>query len=137
MSEDRSWMYSDWDKEGTYIDEWMDKTTNFLDHAFALLKIVRCPYSRCQNMRCLEDKTTIAIHLHNNGFVPDYEVLKFHYEPGTRVIVEERHDYDAGVDRMDEILEAMQTEVIEDPPTIEVEAFFKLQNKSRCINTQK
>jgi hypothetical protein len=28
----------------------------------------------CQNMRCLVDKTTIAIHLCKNGFVPGYEV---------------------------------------------------------------
>jgi galactose-1-phosphate uridylyltransferase len=35
-----------------------------------------------------------------------------------------------GVDRMDEMLEAMQAEVTEDPPTTEVEAFFKLLKAS-------
>jgi hypothetical protein len=59
MGEDRSWMYSGWDKEGNYTDEWMDKATAFLDHAFSLSKIVRCPCSRCQNTRCLEDKTNL------------------------------------------------------------------------------
>jgi hypothetical protein len=29
------------------------------------------------------------------------------------------------VDRMDEMLETIQADVIEDPPTTEVEAFFK------------
>jgi hypothetical protein len=55
---------------------------------------------------------------------------KFHGESGTRVIAEEELDYDAGVDRMDEMLEAMQAEVTEDPPTAEVEAFFKLLKAS-------
>jgi hypothetical protein len=56
-----------------------------------------------------------------------YEVWKFHGESGTRVVVEDEHDCDTGdVDRMDEMLEAIQAEVTEDPPTVEVEAFFKL-----------
>jgi hypothetical protein len=105
----------------------MDKATTFLDYDFSLLKIMRCPCRRCQNTRCLEDKTTITIHLCKNGFVSGYEVWKFDGESGTRVIAEDEHDCDAGVDRMDEMLEAIQAEV---------EAFFKLQ-KSRCMNTQK
>jgi hypothetical protein len=40
------------------------------------------------------------------------------------------------IDRMDEILEAIQAEVTEDPPTSKVEGFFKLR-KSRFMNTQK
>jgi hypothetical protein len=35
-----------------------------------------------------------------------------------------------GVDRMDEILEAMQAKVTEDPPIAEVETFFKLLKAS-------
>jgi hypothetical protein len=59
-------------------------------------------------MRCLEDKTTIAIDLCKNGFMPGYEVWKFYGESGTRVIVEDEHDCDArDVDRMDEMLEAI------------------------------
>jgi hypothetical protein len=134
MGEDRNWMYSGWDKEGNSIDEWMDKTTSFLDRAFSLSKIVWCLCISCQNMRCLEDKTTISIHLCMNGFMPGYEVWKFHDESGTRVIAEDEHDYDAGVDRMDEMLGAIQAEVTEDPPRAKVETFFKLW-KSRCMNT--
>jgi hypothetical protein len=59
-------------------------------------------------MRCLEDKTTIVIHLCKNGSMPGYEVWKFYGESGTRVIVEDEHDCDArDVDRMDEMLEAI------------------------------
>jgi hypothetical protein len=131
MAEDRSWMYCRWNKGGNYTDEWMDKATTFMDCAFSLSKIVRCPCSRCQNLRCLEDKTTIVIHLFKNSFVPDYEVWKFHGESGTRVIAEDEHDCDMGdVDRMGEMLEAIQVEVTEDPPTTQVEAFFKLLKAS-------
>jgi hypothetical protein len=40
-------------------------------------------------MRCLEDKTTITIHLCKNSFMPGYEVKKFHGESSTRVIAED------------------------------------------------
>jgi hypothetical protein len=128
MSEDRDWMYSGWDIEGNYTDEWMDKTTTFLDCTFLLSKIAQCPCRRCQNTRCLEDKTTIAIHMCKNGFVPGYEndVWKFHSESGTRVIAEDEQNYDM----MDVMLEAIQAEVTEDPPTTEVQAFFKLLKAS-------
>jgi hypothetical protein len=92
---------------------------------------VRCPCSLCQNLRCLEDKRTIAIQLCKNGFVPGYEVWTFHGESGTRVVVEDEHDCDMGdIDRMDEMLEAIEAEVTEDHPTTEVEAFFKLLKAS-------
>jgi hypothetical protein len=35
-----------------------------------------------------------------------------------------------GIDRMDEMLEAIQADVTEDPPTVEVEVFFKLLKAS-------
>jgi hypothetical protein len=40
MAEDRSWMYSGWDKGGNYTDEWMDKAITFLDHAFSHIDCV-------------------------------------------------------------------------------------------------
>jgi hypothetical protein len=105
----------------------MDKATIFLDRAFLRIQIVWCPCSLCQNLRCLEDKRTIVIHLCKNNFVPGYEVWTFHGESGTRVVAEDEHDYDVGdIDRMDEMLEAIKAEVTENPPTTEVETFFKL-----------
>jgi hypothetical protein len=44
----------------------------------------------------------------------------------TQAIEEEEQDYNMGVDRMDEIVEDIQTKILEDPPSVEVEAFFKL-----------
>jgi hypothetical protein len=79
----------------------------------------------------LEDKRTIGIHLCKNGFVSGYKVWTFHGESGTRVVAKDELDYDVGdVDRMDEMLEAIQAKVTEDPPTAEVEAFFKLLKAS-------
>jgi hypothetical protein len=53
------------------------------------------------------------------------------------VVAEDEHDCDMGdVDRMDEMLEAIQVEFTEDPPIAEVEAFFKLR-KSHFMITQK
>jgi hypothetical protein len=130
MDEDRSWMYTGWDKDGKYTDEWMDKTTAFLHRAFSLSKFVWCPCSRCQNTRCLEDKNAIAFDLCRNGFMLGYEVWKFHGESGTKAVAEEEHDYNAGVHRMDEMLEAIEPEVTEDLPTAKVEAFFNLLKAS-------
>jgi hypothetical protein len=131
MVEHHSWMYNGWDKGGNYMDEWMDKAIAFLNCAFSRTQIVWCPCSLCQNSRCLEDKRTIVIHLCKNGFVPDYEVWTFHDKLGTRVVAENEYDYDMGdVDRIDEMLEAIQAEVTKDPPTTEVEAFFKLLKAS-------
>jgi hypothetical protein len=59
--------------------------------------------------------------------MPGYEVWTFHDESGTRVIAEDEHDYDVwDVNRMDEMVKAIQAEVTKDPTTTEVEAFFKL-----------
>jgi hypothetical protein len=92
---------------------------------------MRCPCSKCQNSKCLEDKSTIVIHLYKNGFVPGYEVWTFHGESGTRVMAEDEHGCNVGnIDRMDTMLESIQVDVNEDPPTVEVEAFFKLLEPS-------
>jgi hypothetical protein len=131
MVENRIWMHSGWDKGGNYTDKRMDKTTTFLDHAFSWTQIVRCPCSVCQNLRCLEDKSTITIHLCKNGFMPGYEVWTFHGESGTKVVVEDEHDCVMGnIDRMNKMLGAIQAEVTEDTPTAEVEAFFNLLKAS-------
>jgi hypothetical protein len=131
MPEDHSWMYSGLDKGGNYTNEWMDKATTFSDRAFSRTQIVWCPCSLCQNSRCLEDKRTIAIHLCKNGFMLGYEVWTFHGELGIRVIAEDEHDCDmVDVDRMDEMFESIRAEVTEDPPTAEVEAYFKLLKAS-------
>jgi hypothetical protein len=74
----------------------------------------------------LEDKKMFVVDLCKYGFMPCYEVWTFHGENATQVIEEEEEDYSTWVDRMDEMLEAIETEIPEDPPRTEVETFFKL-----------
>jgi hypothetical protein len=104
----------------------MTKTTVFLNRAFSRTTMVRCPCSRCQNTRCLKDKKTVVIDLCKYDFVIGYEMWIFHYKKATQIIEEEEEDYSTGVDRMAEMLEAIETEIPEDAPTTEVEPFFKL-----------
>jgi hypothetical protein len=108
---------------------WTNKATTFLDCAFSRLKIVRCPGAHVADARIRgawrtrEPLPYICVR--------SYEVWAFHSESSTRVIAEDEHDCDVGdVDRIDEMLEAIQAEVNEDPPTAEVEAFFKLLKAS-------
>jgi hypothetical protein len=126
MGKDHSWMYNGWDKNGDHSDEWMTKTMVFLNRAFSRTKMVRCPCSRCQNTRCLKVKKTVVIDLCKYDFVIGYEMWIFHYKKVTQIIEEEEEDYSTGVDRMAEMLEAIETEIPEDAPTKEVEPFFKL-----------
>jgi hypothetical protein len=66
-------------------------------------------------------------------------VWTFHGESDTRVIAEDEHYCDVGgIDRMDKMLEDIQAEVTEDPPTAELRrssSFSKLW-KSHFMNTQ-
>jgi hypothetical protein len=75
MGEDCSWMYNSWDAKRAHSNEWVTKTTSFLDRGFSLSKLnkVWCPCSRYQNMRCLY-KRIIVLDLCRHGFVPHYEV---------------------------------------------------------------
>jgi hypothetical protein len=73
------------------------------------------------------------MHLCWHGFLPHYELWRFHGKLGHQAIEEEEDDDSTGVDRMDEILKAIQLEFIKDPPTTEVESFFQAsQSLSRA-----
>jgi hypothetical protein len=63
--------------------------------------------------------------------MPDYEVWTLRDEKATKDIEEDDQNYSGmGVDRMDEMLENIQLVILKDPPTTEVEAFFKLLKAS-------
>jgi hypothetical protein len=87
---------------------------------------------KCQNARCF-DKVILTKHLVQNGFTVDYETWVFHGEKYIVVTVEESVNDWAGADRMDEMLEAIRPEFdldTEDPPTPELEEFFRLLKAS-------
>ena len=134
MSGDRRWMYDGWNKSQAHSDEWYHKTKDFIERAFSLSTIgkIRCPCDRCQNAK-LFDKVTVSKHLCRNGFAPHYETWVFHGEEYTAVAAEEEGNDRVGTDRMDEMLEAVRPEFnvnTEDPPTPEVEEFFRLLKAS-------
>jgi hypothetical protein len=75
------------------------------------------------------DKNKVALDLCQNGFMLHYEVWVHYNESVTQAIEEEEVDYSTRVDRMDEMLKAIQPELnldTKDPSTTEVEVFFKL-----------
>jgi hypothetical protein len=123
-------MYGGWKKNGAHIDEWWEKTDDFIERAFSLTSTpkIMCPCMKCQNKRCA-NKVILTKHLIKNGFATDYETWMFHGEKYTAVAAEESANDWAGADRMDEMLETIQPEFdldTEDPPTPEVEEFFRL-----------
>jgi hypothetical protein len=135
MGDDHRWMYDGWKRNGAHTDKWWDKTSDFIKHAFSLATTekIRCPYMKCQNTRCFE-KVILMKHLVKYGFIADYETWVFHGKKYTAVAVEESTNDRAGVDRMDEMFEAIRPEFdldTEDPPTPEVEEFFSVMKNSK------
>jgi hypothetical protein len=134
MGDDRRWMCDGWKRNGEHTDEWLDKTSDFIKRVFSLVttKKIRCPCVKCQNVRCFY-KVILTKHLVKNGFTRDYETWVFHSEKYTAVAAEESANDWAGANRMDEMLEAIWPEFdldTEDPPTPEVEEFFRLLKAS-------
>jgi hypothetical protein len=121
------------------------KTDDFFERAFSLVTTpkIRCSCVKCQNLRCFDkvicqnlrcfDKVILMKHLLKSGFTVDYETWVFHSEKYTVVVVEESANDWAGADRMDEMAEAILSAFdmdTKDPPTLELEEFFKVLKAS-------
>jgi hypothetical protein len=135
MGDDHRWMYDGWKKNGAHTDERWEKTDDFIERAFSLVTTpkIRCPCMKCQKVRCV-DKVILTKHLFKNGFATDYETWVFNGEKYTTVVAEEFVNDRAGADRMDEMLEVIRPEFdmgTEEPPTPEVEEFFRLLKASK------
>jgi len=136
MGEDRRWMYDGWDKSGgkAHSAEW-SKIQAFIDRALSLTtrREIWCPCSKHGN-QVLRSRMTVVGDLVGFGFTPNYEMWTFHGEKETPVEVEGEADDDStDVDRMDKMLDAIQSEFNVNskyPPTKEVEEFFKLLEAS-------
>jgi hypothetical protein len=128
----RGWVYGGWKKSWAHTTEWMNKTQDFIDHAFSgrLGEGVKCPCSRCRNALC-EDKMMLTMHLCKFDFMSGYNVWTHHGETihqRTTSMVEDEDDR-SGDDRMDEMLDAIWPELEtnpKDPPTPEVQKFFDM-----------
>jgi hypothetical protein len=134
MTEDWGWVYGGWKKVGAHTKEWMNKTHEFIDHAFSLSNNhgVKCPCSRYRSVVC-EDKRTLILHLCKVGFMLDYEVWTHHGESVRQSASVAEEDGRMGDDRMDEMLDAIWPELktnSENPPTLEVPKFFNIVRAS-------
>jgi len=80
--DEREWMYTGRSSQGSFTDEWIEKTDAFLELAFAKVKGTRatwCPCSSCANMR-RQTKVVMGKHLCKNGFTADYVQWTYHGE---------------------------------------------------------
>jgi hypothetical protein len=129
MAADHGWMYGGWKKSGAHTREWMNKTQKFIDRTFSLPnnRDVKCPCSKCRNALC-ENKRTLILHLCKFDFKPGYKVWTHHGDSVRQTAsVAKVEDDRRGDDRMDEMLDAIRSELKtnpKNPPTPEVLKFF-------------
>jgi hypothetical protein len=89
---------------------------------------VKCACIRCRNA-LYKDKRMLTMHLYKFGFMPGYDVWMHHSETihqRTASVAEDEDDR-SGDDRIDEMLDAIRSELEtnrEDRPTPEVQKFF-------------
>ena len=72
--EDREWMYAGHPSMEGMTRDWVSKTEQFLDQAFAgetETGGILCPCKQCDN-HSRKDKQTMGIHLGTHGFTPNY-----------------------------------------------------------------
>ena len=80
----RTWMYSGWQCGKAPSNEWINQSTEFLNHAFAFLGVaqngtIKCPCAKCQNY-FRHPRNTIELHLCRHGFKEDYATWTEHGE---------------------------------------------------------
>jgi hypothetical protein len=56
MGDDRQWMYDGWKKSGAHTHLWWHNTKDFIERALSLAstKKIRCPFVKCQSVRCFD-----------------------------------------------------------------------------------
>jgi len=133
---DRGWMYSGW-KHGRLSNEWVDKTKEFLDHAFSIPELVesdtiRCPCSICRNF-FRHKRPRIELHLCHNGFKENYQTWTAHGErrgnQNLEICSEVEHEGFGETDRMDAMLVDLAGEhppLDDETPTGFAEAFYRM-----------
>jgi hypothetical protein len=76
-------MYTGWTSQGDASYEWMTKTEGFLKRAFGKAakysKMALCPCNKCGNRR-MQNQEVMGVHLHKNGFTPNYTRWVHHGE---------------------------------------------------------
>ena len=116
-------MYSGWQRGKAPSNDWIDQTTQFLNHAFSIPGVaendsIKCPCAMCHNY-FRHKRFTVEIHLCKHGFKEGYEVWTEH---GERV---DRHDswgtiaHGEGFDETDQMDQMLVDLFGEQPPEID------------------
>jgi hypothetical protein len=129
-------MYSGW-KHGRISNEWVNKTNEFLDHAFSIPELVesdtiKFPCSMCQNY-FRHKRPKVELHLCHNRCKENYQTWIAHgewqrnhkLEIGSGV----EHERFGETDRMDAMLVDLASEhppVVDETPTGFAEAFYRM-----------
>jgi len=78
--DNREWMYTGYRKRGDYSNEWIEKTNDFMDKAFANGRLQAwCLCRKCKNKRT-RTYDEMSKDLVNNGFVANYTQWTMHGE---------------------------------------------------------
>src|SRR6185312_6608911 len=129
-------MYNGWQHGKAPSNEWIDQTTQFLNHAFSFPgvaenDIIKCPCAMCCNY-FRHKRFTIELHLCKHGFKEAYETWTEHGERVTRHdewdIVANGEGFDE-TDQMDEMLvdlAAAHPLDIDDEPTVFAQALYRM-----------
>ena len=78
-----NWMCSGWQQRGKApSNEWINQTTQFLNHAFSNMEVatndtIECPCAMCRNYFSLK-RDAVEIHLCKHGYREDYETWMQH-----------------------------------------------------------
>ena len=105
--ENRDWMYSGRAGASQISDEWLAKTYEFLDFAFAKNpRLTWCPCKCCKNQR-RQTKDDMGFHLAKSGYMPNYHCWTLHGEraPRGQKVARQRTGeasttFDTGAERM-------------------------------------
>ena len=81
---DRIWMYNGWQRGKAPSNDWIDQTTQFLNHAFSFPGVgqndtIKYPCAMCCNY-FRHKRFTVELHLCKHGFKEGYETWKQHGE---------------------------------------------------------
>jgi hypothetical protein len=135
-------MYSGRKSKNEITSEWVEKTTEFLDQAFARNTGhfgVMCPCSQCYNRRP-QNRSKMIEHLVKNGFRPGYTVWVHHGERGQSRsdVIRQRTDDGGGgggynenriPEMVDDVHHAFEIP-LEEEPEPSTQAFFDMLTAS-------
>jgi hypothetical protein len=140
-------MYSGWQRGKAPSNEWINQTTQFLNHKFSNMEVatddtIKCPCAMCRNYFSLK-RDAVEIHLCKHGYREDYDTWMQHegsdirHDEGDNIANGEGFDE---VDRMDQMLIDLAGDnppIVDEQPTPFATAFYRMANSARELVHEK